>query len=984
MDLPMHVSSALDEEYRKLHKADPPPDFPSALLTTEQILDPERILAELRSGGKLARYVGDLIPRETLQTISGSDQIAAALNELISGRSIYSRKIFQHHLPKTLITAAEMFLKCTVEQQQYINRLVLEFTFPDMTARIDDVRMLAITRALRSKNAMALCFSGGGIRSATINLGVLQGLAKLKLIRRFDYLSTVSGGGYIGGWLSALIHRFGSCAKIEEELVKLRAGGFNPEWKPIRHLRNYSNYLTPKLGVASADTWTFVGTYLRNVFLNWLMLIPLLVAVLGLPRLFHHALRIHSTVATFAALTIGVLGCVAGIAYMGLERPSNNQALFKHWPRLFAHRDQGSFLQFCLLPLVTGALAFSLAWAWGGSGLARGHVGSTMLWFMFGGAGLHALAGLAYSSILRRFLWTEFAVLIVTGGVGGLLLGGLGVFAFPRLISGDVTYIYSAFAVPLFLATFLLPATLFVGLSSNWTDDSDREWWARAGSWILAVVVVWSLISLTVFFGIRIVALAPRISAAIGAVSGFVSTWLARSGATPAKGDGNEAAAMRFDLAARTAGIVFIAALLITVGIASSVTIVSVVRAVQALAPVGPGPLLEVLQDAHSASLNSMGRWTVALIVVSVLVGAVMGSFININKFSMHGLYRNRLIRAYLGASRWKRHPNPFTGFDEEDNLQMASLWPNQNTSGPFHVVNIALNIVRGQELAWQERKAESFVVTPLHAGGISTGFRKLENIEDGKIRRYGGDEGISLGTAVTISGAAASPNMGYHSSPVLAFIMTFFNVRLGWWLGNPGMAGNNTYFQNSPRFAIRRMTEEALGLATNQTPYIYLSDGGHFENLGLYQMVLRRCAVIVVIDASQDPNHTFVDLGNALRKIRIDLGVSIDFEAPQIYSRASKKFGAYCAIGKIRYQSADARTDDGTIVYLKPAYYGSEPRDVCDYAEQHPAFPHESTADQWFSESQFESYRALGEFILGESLPALKTVLPFVDEQES
>src|SRR5262249_7561370 len=148
----------------------------------------------------------------------------------------------------------------------------------------------------------------------------------------FDYLSTVSGGGYIGGWLTALIHRFGSCAKVEENLVKLRAGGFNPEWKPIRHLRNYSNYLTPQLGLASSDTWTFVGTYLRNVFLNWLMFIPMLVAVLGLPRLVHHALRIDNTFATFTAFAIGALGCFTGITYIGLERPGNNHALFKHWP----------------------------------------------------------------------------------------------------------------------------------------------------------------------------------------------------------------------------------------------------------------------------------------------------------------------------------------------------------------------------------------------------------------------------------------------------------------------------------------------------------------------------------------------------------------------------------------------------------------------------------------------------------------------------
>ncbi len=115
----------------------------------------------------------------------------------------------------------------------------------------------------------------------------------------------------------------------------------------------------------------------------------------------------------------------------------------------------------------------------------------------------------------------------------------------------------------------------------------------------------------------------------------------------------------------------------------------------------------------------------------------------------------------------------------------------------PFHVVNVALNLVSGQRLAWQQRKAQSFTVSPLHSGNYELGYRDSAE--------YGGRDGITLGTAVTISGAAASPSMGYHSSPVKGFVMTLLNARLGAWLGNPGDAGERTWRQDGPRSAVAR-----------------------------------------------------------------------------------------------------------------------------------------------------------------------------------
>ncbi len=151
---------------------------------------------------------------------------------------------------------------------------------------------------------------------------------------------------------------------------------------------------------------------------------------------------------------------------------------------------------------------------------------------------------------------------------------------------------------------------------------------------------------------------------------------------------------------------------------------------------------------------------------------------------------------------------------------------------------------------------------------------------------------------------------------------------------------------------------------------YVYLTDGGHFENLALYEMVLRRCHFIVVSDGAQDDGFRFGDLGNAVRKIRIDLGVPIDFWDVPIYAKAppaEEGRGVYWSLARIRYTCVDKGPDvrDGVLLYIKPTVYGNEPRDVLEYKKSFPTFPHQSTGDQFFDEPQFESYRMLGSHVM-------------------
>src|SRR5262249_34678555 len=204
---------------------------------------------------------------------------------------------------------------------------------------------------------------------------------------------------------------------------------------------------------------------------------------------------------------------------------------------------------------------------------------------------------------------------------------------------------------------------------------------------------------------------------------------------------------------------------------------------------------------------------------------------------------------------------------------------------------------------------------------------------------------------------------------------MALFNVRLGWWLGNPGKQGDVTYKYDGPRNATVPFLAEMLGLTSDTNKYVYLSDGGHFENLGLYEMVRRRCRLILVIDAGCDPKFAFEDLGNAVRKIHIDLGVRIIFQGLEaLRNRPSTQEAEsaipYFAIGTVGYKDADGGgSRDGYVLYIKPAYHGTEGAAIRSYAAANRDFPHETTADQWFTESQFESYRALGLDIANDVL---------------
>lgn len=328
------------------------------------------------------------------------------------------------------------------------------------------------------------------------------------------------------------------------------------------------------------------------------------------------------------------------------------------------------------------------------------------------------------------------------------------------------------------------------------------------------------------------------------------------------------------------------------------------------------------------------------------------------NEFSLNYFYRNRLVRCYLGARRGDdRCKHPFTGFDFADDLKFTDLYVKSN-KGPMPIVNATLNLGASSDLALHSRRSANFVFTPSYAGCGQKGhegFRDANNF-------YQPERGLTLGTAVAISGAAASPNTGSHSSASVSFLLTLFNLRQGWWVPNTRLKSG----ESGPLLGFVALLSELFGLAGDQGRYVYLSDGGHFENLGLYELVRRKCRLIIVGDGEQDDKLTFGSLGNVIRLCEVDFDAQITLDVSAIRNRDGRGFSAaHCAVGEVKYGDGNY----GTIVYLKSSMTGNEPTELHQYKADHPAFPHESTVDQFFSEEQFESYRKLGAHIAETAL---------------
>ena len=841
-----------------------------------------------------------------------------------------------------------------------------------------------------------LAFSGGGIRSATFHLGVLETLAEYGLLRQFDYLSTVSGGGYIGSWLARWIQQEG-IDKVEKHLPgapqaaregRKERSEAPPEAAEVNFLRDYSNFLTPRKGLFGADTWAAISTYLRNLLLNQAILVSFLGAMLLFPWALGGAFATGPyegpepmALCTLAgALIAWAVGC-------GVLNTSTGGG-----GKLKAFSGQKWVLASVVFPLFAGAFLLNYT-LWRRPGMW------TLGFSVVSGAVVYVLGhllGWVSARILcqeepegtpefRNVLWA-----VPAGMFAGYEVYGLSFLAFywKSSTQSEIGLWHAAsWGTPIAIVALLLAGTLHTGLAKFALSFEMHEWWARLGGWLMLWALFWCAL-----FGVAI--FAPR---GVEEMEGYLWTkraafllWIVHSGygaflgwSKKTGGDARESeggASRLRELVARAAPFVFAAGLLVLVA-----------WGVRELAEAGrfPGP---VTDDYWREAASFRGVWLWETLAVLLGFSVFLSWRVDINRFSMNLLYRNRIVRCYLGASNRNRHQQPFTGFDPMDDVRLESFrQPDEKTpqdgqgppySGPYPILNGTMTVTHGQRLAWQERKAECFVFTPRFCGYDFPELRPENNPSGGAPEgAYQPTEawafrdgGITLGSAVAISGAAVNPNCGYHTFPPLAFLMTVFNVRLGVWLANPRFKNEQFWArrrkpQGGPVLSLLYLLNELVGTATDRSKYVNLSDGAHFENLAIYELVRRECDYIVAGDAGEDPGPDFADLVNAIRKCRTDLGaeISLDLSPFQITGPEGYQT-AHFQLGTIQYASGKR----GQILYIKSSLTKDDPLDVLAYKRAHRTFPHQSTADQFFDESQFESYRMLGRSSLASAIDAV------------
>jgi len=863
-------------------------------------------------------------------------------------------------------------------------------------------------RKVNKSGQAALCFSGGGIRSAAFALGLLQALSRARLLTGFHYLSTVSGGGYMAGWLQRWIHE----AKGGAGEVMTRLGG-DKQPDEVRHLRENSNFLTPRVGLGSNDTWTAIAISVRNILVNWLLFAPLIMLVALLPNFFHDSVRSIRPAAkqdtwflviplVLASLAIA-RATFATVRLMPSYRAASTGALGEG-DRLLNRRIVWPLVAWSVF--ATLAIAIELL----GEGDAQkvvllhallwGH-GTDVAFFSLGGMVTGLVVGAAtLGSRERRTLVSDLVVWPVSFLVSTAWIA-LGSVMFSSLVSAkldrDWGPVILTIAAPLWmLCATLMGAIVFVAFRKSagpqCLPDDDREWISRLSAVKIKPMLFWMVLSPSVLLLSALAASKTgggelSLSSIVAVVAGLVAVGGGRSHRTGAAVKSAGRSAMKYlplNAIVAIATFLFIVALLVVFGLLEYQLATKVEEWILGLA----GPLPQGLN----------GRVTAHFLIFIALVALLydFGRRIPVNRFSLNGFYRNRLARAFLGAARAVRAPDPFTGFDSADNVRLHTVAPAVDGKTVLYpVLNVALNVTATENLAWQERKAEPFVFTPLYSGsGMLAREGSDPPVRDGayvaSVNYAGGERdmamgastGVTLATAMSLSGAAATPNMGYYSAPATAFLMTLFNVRLGAWLPNPGRAETlkDEIGRSSPSNSIGALFREMAGSTHDRGLDVYLSDGGHFENLGLYEMIRRRCRFMVVSDAGSDPECSFKDLGNAVRKVKIDLDVDIHFNELHIASRdeplEDQDLQLAWALGEVRYPDKDGRGKqlEGRIVYIKPSYFGEGmPVDVIAYARGSKSFPHESTADQFFSESQFESYRHLADHYLSKLLGEAK-----------
>jgi Patatin-like phospholipase len=690
-------------------------------------------------------------------------------------------------------------------------------------------------------NAVGLSLSGGGIRSAAFCLGVLQALDNAHVLKRIDYLSTVSGGGYVGSSLSAGLTTDHGSFPFLSKTEKV-------DTPSVKHIRDYSNYLMPH---GAMDLIESLVIYVRGLVANVIVVLPWLLFAAYI------TVRSHPTGAHLA-------------------KPFLFRLEIAH-PFPFNH--------FVLTTYLLIALLVSFA------------------------------------------IWT----LIRSASSQGQ----------PEVPSHLTTFYGIAFVITTIVAFFELQPFI---LNRIWAN---KEWTLSVQNWLQnAAVVLAPLAGIAAFFTRQLAALIKRALETPGSASKIM---------------GYSAKAVVYFAAALMPLFLWIVYFQLswwgigecTAGVPVAVGTYVGDCGIASRYPHTPSGLRWIAGELFGGRPYPMA--TFYLFSGGILL--LVSFFLSPNANSLHRLYRDRLSKAFLF------NPQGKAAGDDLPALDVCKLTDVDRRFAPYQLINTALNIEGSTHVNQRGRNADFFMFSRRYVGSEATGYVSTEAMQNVVHE-------LDLGTAMAVSGAAASSNMGARSIKPLTPTLALLNVRVGFWVRNPRFIKVHKIKARLREFFSLYFLYELIADLREDSWNVYVTDGGHVENLGAYELLKRRCRIVLVVDAEADPKMTFGSFVELQRYVRIDLGVRINLAWETIAEttlRISKELaeggkitagnGPHCAIGQIDYPDGG----HGVIVYIKSSLTGDENDYVTNYKKRYPLFPHESTADQFFTEEQFEAYRALG-----------------------
>lgn len=817
--------------------------------------------------------------------------------------------------------------------------------YPDEIRAVEE-RYLDL-RGLGDRTGKHLGFglSGGGIRSATFCLGAFQALAKIGQLRNIDYLSTVSGGGYFGGFLTRLFHRKNHAPEVEEALKP----SVNVQRKPgqiQRWLRENGRYLAPE---GSGDMLYNIAIVIRNWFsMLAVMMIFGLTVFLG-----------------FEALLYGLRQFGVGV---------DGQTGF--------HLAPG-------VPMIVSSLLFIPL--------------AVLTLFYFP-------AAIAYWSFAPKSRWVpsfirSLPVTILAAAISTMIWG---VFAHQALVP-DLLVVAAIMLAVQWLVSVTLLGTMWLQVRSD--DARGRNWLSRRAKNALVLFLATLVLALIHSLSLN---LAQEGIAFIGWVGGLVTGSIVPFVLAASK--------LGQVIQSRPAGARFSLPLRLILGFVAIIILGMLFATMGAV--------------AHYLFLKDEAIALVVLGVAFFVCLTVGWQDNFINRCGLAPMYTARLVRAYLGASnplrysgQQKDQAQSLLHTQRDDDLgwnefkkmyQVADYDPGEEIRAPIHIVNVTVNeTVSGRsQVQQQDRKGLGLGVSPFsYAAGAHHhyAFKNGGHSHHGQLKYQVFEdktqpEELTLGQWVGISGAAFNTGLGYRSSLGMSVLTGLFNIRLGYWW-NSGQK-NRRQKQSLLRWITKGLFPVQVQLFDEWTArfkgtverYWHLSDGGHFENLAGYELIRRRLPLMVIIDAEADPDYSFQGLANLTRKARLDFGAEIKFfDRKELKRRFGLKSGSPIGTldelrrgrwssAKPRSQSLQEACNEGfskahaalaavhyhgggkpsLLLYLKPALTGDEPTDIIEYHCKHPSFPHETTADQFFDEAQWESYRKLGLCTMAGVLAAL------------